>query len=106
MSVYTISYEGEKKSFQYDRDNATVLYVAKASAEDIAVNQEWVTKYGKPLFEILGDGYMVFDSIGLSRENWDDKEARDEYLHGWMFEMEEELAYMMEDAVKEFGLEV
>jgi len=103
MSIYTINYEGEKKKFQYDRENATILHVAKATAEDIAVNQEWVTKYGKPLFEIQDDGYMVIDSIGLSRKNWDDKEARNEYLNEWCMQMEEELAYMTADLVKEFG---
>lgn len=106
MSVYTINYEGEKKSFQYNRERATVLYVAKATTEEIADNQEWMKKYGEPLFEIQADRYMVINSVGLSRENWDDKEARDEYLYGWCMEMEEELAYMTADLVKEFGLEV
>jgi len=106
MSVYTINYGREKKSFQYDRKRAVVLYVAKAGIEEIADNQEWVAKYGKPLFEIQEDGYMIIDSIGLSRENWDNKEARDEYLHGWCMNMEEEQAYMTADLAKEFGLEV
>jgi len=104
MRVYTINYEGEKKSFQYDRKRAVVLYVAKAGADEIADNnQEWMDKYSKPLFEIQDDGYMVIDSIGLSREHWDDKEARNEYLNEWCMQMEEELSYMIADLVKEFG---
>lgn len=95
MSIYTINYEGEKKSFQYNRERAEVSYVAKATANEIADNREWVAKYGKPLFEIQDDGYMVINSIGLSRENWDDKEVRDKYLQEWCMQMEEELAYMM-----------
>jgi len=94
MKTYTISYEGKKMSFQYDRKTATVLYVMKASEEDIKDNEEWIKKYGRPLIEIQEDGYMVLERVGLSRENWDNKETRDEYLSGWCFELEEELAYM------------
>jgi len=102
MNIYVINYESNKKMFRYNRERAEVSYVAKATAEEIADNQKWLEKYGKPLFEIQSDGYVVINSVGLSRENWDDKEARDEYLNEWCMQMEEELAYMTADLVKEF----
>lgn len=32
----------------------------------------------------------VIDSVGLSKENWENKEARNEYLQGWIAELDEE----------------
>ena len=46
------------------------------------------------------DGYIVLDTIGLSRENWADKEARDSYLFGWCNDLDEELSSMAADFVK------
>lgn len=95
MSVYKMNYEGKEKCFQYDRKRAMVYLVAKATEEDVKENEDWKKKYGHNLWDINSDGYMKINSVGLGRENWDDKEARDEYLREWCFEMNEELAYMM-----------
>ena len=38
---------------------------------------------------------MVINSVGLRPEHWLDRESRNEYLDGWIGEMEEELRYEM-----------
>lgn len=45
---------------------------------------QWVDKGGD-----------VVDEIGLSRENWDDRQARNEYIDGWRAEIDESIAYMI-----------
>ena len=55
-------------------------------------NEEWTAKYGKPLWEIDESGYMIVDSIWLSRENWKDKEARNEYLEEYCYQLEDFIA--------------
>ena len=54
-------------------------------------------KWGRPLWDIGDDGYEVVDSIGLSRKNWDNVEARKEYLQMWNDELNEEAAYLAEE---------
>lgn len=76
------------RQFRYDRDYAVVEYVGKLNAEMERDNEEWIQKYGHPLWEVE-EGMVVYDTIGLSRENWDDPEAREEYLEGWCFDMDE-----------------
>lgn len=51
------------------------------------------------------DGELeVLDSVGLSKENWDNKEARDEYLDEYIMDLNEEESYMTKDLMDEFGL--
>lgn len=50
------------------------------------------------------DKFEVVDEIGLSRENWDNKEVRDEYLAEWAAEIDAEVEDMMPWLKAEFGL--
>ena len=95
-------YKRKKKSFRYDYENCLVLWVEKATEEDVKDNKEWIEKYGKPLFEIDEDGYIEIQSVGLSKSNWTDRQARNEYLDEWIYELEEETAYLIDQFVK-FG---
>lgn len=47
--------------------------------------------------------YEVVDEIGLSRENWENQESRDEYLSEWNGEQEAEIEAMMPYLAEEFG---
>lgn len=85
-------YKYNGKCFRYDFENAIVEYVSKATAEEKKDNEEWTAKYGKPLWEIDESGYMIVDSIWLSRENWKDKEARNEYLEEYCYQLEDFIA--------------
>lgn len=93
-------YEQEGKLFRYNYDDSMVEYVHKASEEDVADEAEWLEKYGKPLFHIDSDGYMVIDSIGLSRENWENREARNGYLTSWAMDLDAESSRLAADFVK------
>ena len=88
-------YKYGKKSFRYDYDRAVVEWVSKASKEELKDEAEWIEQYGKPLLRIDDKGYFVVDSVGLSRENWQNKEVRDEYLAEWCYEIEEEVRYLV-----------
>ena len=88
------------KMFRYNFDRSTVEYVAKAGKDELKDEAEWMQKYGEPLFGIDRDGYMVIDSIGLSRENWENREARDGYLHGWAQDLDTESSALAADFVK------
>ena len=93
-------YKLEGKLFRYNFDRCTVEYVAKAGEEELKDEAEWMQKYGEPLFGIGHDGYMVIDSIGLSRENWENREARDGYLSAWAADLEAESCRLAADFVK------
>lgn len=98
-------YKLDDKLFLYDEETAIVYYVAKMSKEDKKENEEWKAEHGKPLFETDPTGnYMLLDGVGLGRENWKDKDARDGYLSIWSDEIDEETAYLMDDLKAEFGL--
>lgn len=86
--------------FRYNFDRCTVECVAKADEEELKDEAEWMQKYREPLFGIDRDGYMMIDSIGLSLENWEDREARDGYLHGWAQDLEAESSRLVADFVK------
>lgn len=101
----TKPYKRGKRLFIYNEDNAIVYYVSKMTDEDKQTNAEWIEKYGYKLFGTDKTGeYMIVDSIGLRRENWKDKESRDDYLDQWNYELDMETEYMMEGLRKEFGL--
>ena len=96
------NYKGKK--FRYDYENCLVERVYKADKEMLADNEEWIAKYGKPLFDIDEKGYEVIAAVGLSVENWRNKEVRNEYLDGWIWEMNEEVRYEMEIFEMEMAL--
>lgn len=93
-------YKLSGKLFRYDFDQSVVERIYKAGAEEVADNEEWMEKYGKPLFDIDADGYVVVTTVGLHKDNWKNKEARDEYLHEWAFDLDEEDAALAADFIK------
>ena len=93
-------YELKGKLFRYNFDRCVVEYVAKAGEEELKDEAEWLERYGSPLFGLDADGYMVLDSIGLSRENWENREARDGYLSGWVLDLDAEASRLADDFVK------
>lgn len=96
-------YKYEKHLFMYDKEDAIVYLVAKMGPEERKTNEEWLASHNRPLFQTDPSGnYMLLDGVGLRRENWRNKEARDGYLAEWCFELDEELAYMMDDLAREF----
>ena len=99
MKKYSAVYKRDGFSFRYNFERCVVEYVNKPSKEDLADNEEWIAKYGKPLFDIV-DGYEVIDAVGLRAENWKNKALRDDYLDEWIFELREAVAIEM---AYEFG---
>jgi nuclear transport factor 2 (NTF2) superfamily protein len=92
-----------KHYFKYDREMAIVRMYYKPKDEElqemIADNKEWQKKYGKNLWDIDEDGLMYIDGAGLRRENWDNKDARNEYLAEMEADFEEEANYLMQIAL-------
>lgn len=93
-------YKVSGKLFRYDFDSSTVEYIAKAGTEEIEADREWKETHGRSLYGIGDDGYMVLDTIGLNRKNWEDKGARDEYLAAWAVDLDAELEEMTANFAK------
>lgn len=90
-------YKVRDKLFQYDFDECMVYWVSKPNKDILEDNDEWMSKHGHPLFPINDDGYMdVTDGVGLAKSNWQDKEARNEYIEMWCDELDEENAILLE----------
>ena len=89
-----------KRMFRYDDARCVVQYVEKATPDMYEDDKEWMGKYGKVLWGIDSDGYIVLDSVGLSREHWDDKESRIEYLTEWTWEIADEVNYLTDEFVR------
>lgn len=87
MAKKPYNFRGHK--FIYDHDNCEVKWVTKATQEDY----EAVIRLPH-IYEII-DGWSVLDSVGLSKENWKNREARDGYLGMWIDEIEEECRYIL-----------
>lgn len=85
------------RTFRYDYENCLVESVLKADEEMLKDNEEWNAKFGKDLWEIDEDGYVVEDTVGLSVEHWDNKESRIEYLTEWAEELKEEANRIMQE---------
>ena len=102
MSKKSRVYKRGGKCFRYDYDNALVIWVMKATQEDINDNKEWQEKHGRNLHDIDDDGYIEVDAVGLSSSNWKNKEMRDSYLDQWIDEINEEATYLMNEFIK-FG---
>lgn len=71
-------WEYEGKQFVYRYDDAVVEYGY------VDENGQWVE----------------IDGAGLSREHWDDIEAREEYVFEWIMDLDEEMDYLVDDFVK------
>lgn len=93
-------YKLDGKLFRYNFGNSTVEYIAKVGKEELKDEAEWMQKHGEPLYGVDHDGYMVIDSIGLSRENWENREARDGYLLAWSQDMDAEISGLAADFVR------
>ena len=91
-------YRFKGKDFRYDFDHCIVEYVSKADELMLKEESEWKAAHnGRSLFGIDSDGYSLVDSIGLRKENWENKEVRDEYLEEWIAELEYEARLMAKD---------
>lgn len=95
-NIYTM----KGKKFRYNFDACIVEYIQKADEETLAAEAEWKQKHGSGLYGIGDDGYIILDTIGLSSENWNDREARDGYLSGWCDDLDGELERMSADFVR------
>lgn len=94
MKRYTNAYTYNGRKFIYDRKTSVVNFVKKATKEDYED-----AKRLPYVFEII-NGYFVIDSIGLSRESWENKELRDEYLYSYIFDINEEADALLADFEK------
>lgn len=93
-------YKLNGKLFRYDFDCCVVEYIFEAGMEEITYEAEWKSKYGKGLYDIDDDGYIVLDTAGFQKDNWMNTESRNEYLAGWMVELDEESAALSANFVK------
>lgn len=94
-------YKLNGKLFRYNFDTCVVEYIQKADKETLANDAKWKqTHDGRSLYGVGDDGYIILDSIGLSRKNWSNKEARDGYLSAWCNDLDAELESMAADFVK------
>ncbi len=51
---------------------------------------EWIDKDENGEWEVIA-------AVGLRKENWENKELRDEYLFAWNVDIDDELRYMAMD---------
>lgn len=91
------AYKRSGKLFRYNYDHCTVEWITKATEKEYADNEEWMVKWNSKLWNIDDDGYIVIDSVGLSKPNWMHKNMRDSYLDMWIDEIEEELSCLAND---------
>lgn len=83
--------------FRYDYESGVVEYIIKASKEEVEEDRKWKEKYGHSLLDIDKEAYMVVCTAGLSVGFWKDKEAREEYLSGWLAELRAETEQLAND---------
>lgn len=88
------------KLFRYDFDSSMVEYILKAEPVEIEAEREWLEKHDRPLYGIGADRYMVLDTIGLNRKNWENRAARDEYLSGWAVDLDAEAEALAADFLR------
>jgi len=109
LSRYSELYAYGNKFFRYNYTDALVTMLSKASEEEIAEEQEWKENHnGKGLFDLLeidGTYYYKWESVGLSKEHWDDEECRKEYLSQYVNDVEEECSYLAEEFIEYEGCE-
>lgn len=88
------------KLFRYDYENSVVQYIWEADAETLDAEIEWEQEHGSQLYGIGEDGYVVSDTIGLRRENWENPESRQAYLEGWCADLDAESKALMDSFIK------
>ena len=93
-------YKLDGKLFRYDFDHSMVEYIFKAEAEDIAFEQEWEKTHDYRIYEIDAEGYMVMEAVGLHKDNWTNKAARDEYLAAGIVDLDAEAEAMAKEFVR------
>lgn len=76
-------YKYRGKEFAYDKDEALVILLFRDTDEE-GEDAPW----------------REMDAVGLSKDNWKNKDARDGYLDTYIDERDEEFAYMMDDFVE------
>lgn len=100
-------YEYQGKKFRYNFDTRSVEYGYFQTAEQLQESvkkgqmesgEEYTDKqinliYGKP-------GWNIIDTIGLSINNWYDVETRNDYLDDYIYQMEEEISYILQTEFK------
>lgn len=80
-------YKLDNDEFAYDMKNAVVMFLFKDGDE--------VEHFG-----VDKAPYRVLDTVGLSRDSWNDKPERDEYLRGYKQDLDDEASYLVQDFIK------
>ena len=79
-------YKRGKNEFAYDTQKARLIYLFK--------DDEEVEELG-----IEDAPYRELDSVGLSREHWNDREARNEYIDGYLGDLNAEASWLAQDFI-------
>ena len=80
-------YKLDGSEYAYDMKNAVVMFLFK--------DEDEVEHFG-----IKDAPYRVLDTVGLSRDNWNDKPERDEYLRGYKQDLDSETSYLVRDFIQ------
>ena len=78
--------EFKDKFFAYDKANNVLIYLFK--------DDEEVSEMGWD-----NAPWRELDSAGLSSDNWNDKESREDYLHAYTFDLNSESSYLVQDFI-------
>lgn len=87
----------------YDRANSLVICASELGEERRQENDQWIEKYGEPLYDIFtvdGKDYVEWDAIGLNIENWENVELRNEYLYEWQDQHQQEVENLIKQDEK------
>lgn len=80
-------YKLDGSEYAYDMKNAVVMFLFK--------DEDEVEHFG-----IDEAPYRVLDTVGLSRDNWNDRAERDEYLRGYKQDLDDESSYLAQDFIQ------
>lgn len=80
-------YKLDGSEYAYDMKNAVVMFLFK--------DEDEVEHFG-----IDEAPYRVLDTVGLSRDNWNDRAERDEYLRGYKQDLDDESSYLVQDFIQ------
>ena len=78
--------EFKDKFFAYDKKDNILIYLFK--------DDEEVSEMGWD-----NAPWRELDSAGLSSDNWNDEEARNDYLHQYNFDLDSESSYLIQDFI-------
>ena len=84
-------YKFNGKEFTYDKKDKLVIFLFK--------DDEEIENMGKTKAP-----WREMETAGLREENWKNKEARDEYLHEFCFDLDSETEELIAQAKSEFGI--